>query len=312
MSIAPRPTDAPERPTTDAVLERVRDRLEADDTDGALTELTRALADEPTSPRRAWWLFEQGQLERALRGPTPEALASLRGAVEACGSAGDQVENAQAAGDGGPLAESLLALGETLLDLDAGSGAANAFELLHESIRSHQRAERLFRERGERTSAALCQINTAVAYLSMGSGPSSLKPKIAIQCLRAALADLDRDDHPELWASAAMNLANALQQLPPEADAANLVEAVAIYGELLTLRDAASDPHGFGRVAANLGAALAKLGQFDRAESLLAEARAAFATDAEAVEGVNATLEAIAEARAKAGAAPSPAPGAAR
>ncbi|MBL9147945.1 MAG: hypothetical protein JNM94_04555 [Phycisphaerae bacterium] len=245
---------------------------------------------EPEARRSAAELFDDAMALRARVGPTEEVLALFRAAVE-----GEERSEEKTL-----LADALLALGETILD---GSGDRSA-SALQESIRCHQRAERIFRAAGRRQEAALCHLNTAVAYLSFGARPSSLKPKIAVQCLRAALADLDRESDGPLWESAVLNLANALQQIPPTTndivEGGNLVESVALYGELLEARRDDPDRHAYGRVAANLGCALGKLGRFDDAERWLHDARRELAADADAIEGIDGTLAEIAAARRRA------------
>lgn len=221
--------------------------------------------------------------QREQEGSSPAVIAAIRSALD----------HARVTDDRDAQMHATLALGESLLDASADADS------LRESIRHHQAAERLFRAAGQPTAAAYCLVNTAVAYLSLGAGPSSLKPKIAVQCLQAALADLDPVEHAELWQSAMLNLGNALQQCPPEADGGNIADAVGVYLRLLELRTGAH-ASARARVLANLGTALARLGRFDDATARLDEARNAFADDADAVAGVDATLAEIDTARHRA------------
>ncbi|MDX2147317.1 MAG: tetratricopeptide repeat protein [Planctomycetota bacterium] len=236
-------------------------------------------------------------VEREGHGAGEHVIALLRQSLMAAEDA--------AANEGGSdvLAGVLLMLGETLLEAATSGGVTTQdadVARLQESVRCHQRAERLFRQRKDAGGAGLCLINTAVAYLSMGGGPSSLKPKIAEQCLRAALAELDPVEHETTWCSAAVNLANVLQQLPVSTDGRELFEAVALYHEVAHRRRVAGDEPGTARAFANLGCLMGKLGRFAEAEENLREALRLFAGDAEAIQGVEATLRELDQARAAA------------
>ena len=83
--------------------------------------------------------------------------------------------------------------------------------------------------------------------------------------------------HPAQWASAQVNLANALQYLPSSHQEQNLDEAVQLYEEVLQFRDPASDPVGYARILSNQGNALGHLGVFDDARARLEQARVLFA-----------------------------------
>lgn len=76
----------------------------------------------------------------------------------------------------------------------------------------------------------------------------------AVNAYREALRILTKEAFPEKWASAQMNLANALQ-----ADS-HYAEAVEIYNELLSARSKTSDPVGYARILANQAHAQAQLG----------------------------------------------------
>lgn len=258
----------------------------ADRVDDACALLVERANEAQDHADRAHWLLRRAEIEHEARGPTPAVEAALRQAVDAAQLAAENTDHATL------FAHAALTLGQALLETEQPIKT-------QESIRWHQRAERVFRAAGDNEHAALCQINTAVAYLATplpSGGPSRLRPKLAVQCLRAALAGLDRDTHPELWQTAVLNLANALQQCPSTPDAADLVEAVALYHELLSLRTA--DASARGRVLANLGCALGKLARFDDARRTLDQALACFDQDADAREGVLATLAEIDAAQA--------------
>ena len=121
---------------------------------------------------------------------------------------------------------------------------------------------------------ALAHNNLALAYLAMPMSEASdqLRMGIAVQSLREALKVYDRRQQPELWSSAQLNLANALQHLPTSHPEDNLIEAVELYEDLLSVRSRADDPIGFARLLANQGNALAHLGIFQHAETKLNEA----------------------------------------
>ena len=100
---------------------------------------------------------------------------------------------------------------------------------------------------------AMAQSNLALTYLTIPARDASdqLRMGIAVQCLREALKVFRRDTHPELWSSAQLNLANALQYLPTSHPEENLQQAVNLYEELLekcgTRRSIHSDMRGSSR-----------------------------------------------------------------
>jgi tetratricopeptide (TPR) repeat protein len=94
----------------------------------------------------------------------------------------------------------------------------------------------------------------------------------AVQALREALKVYTKDAYPKQWASAQLNLANALQSLPNSHREENLMEAVAIYDEILSVRNRALDPVGYARLLANQANALAHLGRFAPAMEKIGEA----------------------------------------
>ena len=104
-----------------------------------------------------------------------------------------------------------------------------------------------------------------------------------------------REEHPAEWASATLNLANALVYTPSTHQGDNIVEAVERYEEVLETRSRDTDPLGRARILANLGNALAHLGIFEHAKSRLYEARFLFeeALDHESVMAVRSILDEI-------------------
>lgn len=150
-------------------------------------------------------------------------------------------------------------------------------------------------------SYGLAQMNMALCYLNMPMNEEAdkLRPAIAVQALREALHVFDKAQQPELWSSATLNLANALQHAKTSHPEENLWEAVALYQEVLEVRDAEREPVGFARVLANQGNALAHLGAFSRAVPRLEEARAIFSQqhDDDAAAAISEILEDIAERR---------------
>lgn len=120
----------------------------------------------------------------------------------------------------------------------------------------------------------LAHMNLALVYLSMPMNDEAerLRPAIAVQSLREALKVFTRESHPKMWASATLNLANALQHVPSTHNEANLWEAVALYQDILEVRKESDDALSYARVLANQGNALAHLGAFSRAEPILIKA----------------------------------------
>ena len=126
--------------------------------------------------------------------------------------------------------------------------------------------------------------NLGLAYLALpDSGASNqLRTGIAIQSFRSALSAIRPDsispDHTsspddtstsrsssndaELWARINMNLANALQYAPSSHPEGNLIQAVEIYDDVLTVRTRARDPVAYALVLLNQANALAHLGIF--------------------------------------------------
>ena len=121
---------------------------------------------------------------------------------------------------------------------------------------------------------ALAQNNIGLAYLAMpmtGAG-DNLRTGVAIQSFREALKVYDRERNPDLWVSTQLNLANALQYMHSSHPEENLMRAVEIYEELLSMRQRAIDPVGYARILANQANALAHLGLFSPAMEKATEA----------------------------------------
>ncbi len=150
---------------------------------------------------------------------------------------------------------------------------------LQAAVRCYQEALRFYRRETYPLEFALIQNNLALAYLAMPMTEAGdrLRGAIAVQALRAALSVYDPDQHPHEWTSARLNLANALQYVHSAHPVEHLLEAVAIYEDLLQRRDPIADPAGYARILANLGNALAHLGIFAEARERLLQAAQLFA-----------------------------------
>lgn len=242
----------------------------------------------------AAWCVEQGRPEEAL-GRLEPALTALTAvsplaASQVCREVA-RIEAARSTADAEARLRQAIALaGETPLP---GFVAEIWFELallLHEAagenrgglvgaIDAYQTAiHRGLSLDHEPEGYALAQNNLGLAYLSLpmsGSG-DALRGAVAVQSFREALKVYGKDTHPEAWASAQLNLANALQHLPSAHPQENLVQAVSIYDELLAVRSKAIDPVGYARLLANQANALAHLGMFQPALAQLDEARKLF------------------------------------
>lgn len=150
--------------------------------------------------------------------------------------------------------------------------------LLMEAARCYQEALQTFTREQHPEPYALAHNNLALAYLSMPMTEASdqLRMGIAVQSLREALKIYSCTHNPEMWASVQLNLANALQYLPSSHPEENLIEAVQLYEDLLSVRDRMNDPVGYARLLANQGNALAHLGIYDHALPKLQEALTLF------------------------------------
>lgn len=116
--------------------------------------------------------------------------------------------------------------------------------------------------------------NLGLAYLALPNSDTSnqLRTGIAIQSFRAALDVLETNADGEQWARISMNLANALQYAPTSHPESNLIQAVEIYDQVLTIRTRAREPVTYAVVLLNQANALAHLGIFKPALEKAAEA----------------------------------------
>lgn len=261
----------------------------ADDSDGEIAALilaahaTRQI--EADAPQQAIRLLERAvDLTRAasplFAAQLLSQIASLRRGTpgQVAAQAIKHYQDAlQLAGDT-PMqslrAELWLNLGMTFHELSNGQRGA-----LLEAVKAYQAAIQtgVSLERGAELYA-MAHNNLALAYLSMPMVEASdqLRMGVAVQSLREALKVYTRETHLELWASAQLNLANALQYLPSSHPQDNLVQAVEIYEQLLQVRNKAYDPLGYARLLANQANALAHLGIFAPALEKLTEAHKLF------------------------------------
>jgi tetratricopeptide (TPR) repeat protein len=206
----------------------------------------------------------------AARPVSPEFTAQLLGQLAALegdkpASAIQHYREALALAEGPARAELSLQLGITLQDCGR----------LLEAVKAYQDALRFgITIESNPESFALLQNNLALAYLAMpmAEAGDQLRMGIAVQSLREALKIYTKDAYPEQWASAQLNLANALQYIPTSHPEENLVRAVEIYDEILSVRSKAFDPVGYARLLANQANALAHLGIFGPAMEKIGEA----------------------------------------
>lgn len=148
---------------------------------------------------------------------------------------------------------------------------------------------------------AQLQNNLGLVYLSMPAIEASqqLRTGIAVQSFRRALEVYSREEHPDMWASINMNLASALVYAPSSHPQDNLIQAVEIYEDVLTIRCRAKDPVAYALVLLNQANALAHLGIFKPALDKLAEAYKLFHwyEQIEQAEAAQELLEQINQAR---------------
>lgn len=240
------------------------------------------------------------------RGDVSEAVEHLQVAVEAAATAGSpllatslaatqaellrETGNAPAAVERAGSALALLAalpatatVDERRADLQltralARSELADSQPwLLRDVVKDLQDALTVFTEDAYPERFAECSQHLALAFLVMplSSQGDRIRTGVAVNALRGALRVYDRSSHPVAWASATLNLANALQYLPSALPEQHLTEAVDLYEQVLQTRDERTDPIGVARTLANQANALAHLGAFvdagerlDRAEAL--------------------------------------------
>ncbi|QBK24977.1 tetratricopeptide repeat protein [Ureibacillus thermophilus] len=147
-----------------------------------------------------------------------------------------------------------------------------------EAIKCYNKALKTFRKDQYPENYAMIHMNLALSYIAMPPNAHNyqLKNAMAIQSLREALRYLDKEIHRDLWCSATINLANALQYAKSSHIEDNLWEAVALYEDVLKVRRKETDPHGYARLVANQGTALSHLGAFSSAVPKLTEAKQIF------------------------------------
>lgn len=166
-----------------------------------------------------------------------------------------------------------------------------------EAIKCYNKALKTFRKEQYPENYAMIHMNLALSYIAMPPNAHNhhLKNAIAIQSLREALRYLDKENHTDLWCSATINLANALQYAKSSHIEDNLWEAVALYEEVLKVRKKETDTHGYARLIANQGTALSHLGAFSSAVPKLTEAKQIFEelVDKEAAKVVEDMLQEI-------------------
>lgn len=255
----------------------------------AVALLTQAVeAARPTSPLLAGQLLAAlADARTAWQGPDAQALLHYREAL------------ALIPDDALPQVRAEMALNLGILYQEMADGRRGP---LLEAARCYQTALLTLTREEQPELYALAHNNLALAYLAMPLTTASdqLRMAIAVQSLREALKVYDRTTHPEAWASAQLNLANALQHLPTAHPRENLAQAVELYEELLAVRDPAQDPLGYARLLANQGNALAHLGIFAHAVPKLTQAQALFRQHGEP-DAAAAIQEALAEIQARSG-----------
>ncbi len=230
-----------------------------------LLQQAAAEAQEPLPPLAARLLCQWGQWALQQPGTSPQRVAQvLRHALQLASQARL------------PLLQAQLWL---YLGLALHQGAEGHRAALLEAVRCYQKALHSGITRSRHPELyALVQNHLGLAYMAMPAREASdqLRMGIAVQAFREAVRAYDRQKTPQLWASAQMNLANALQYLPSSHPAKNLAQAVEAYEEVLQVRDKALDPVGHARVLLNQANALAHLGQFRRALARASEALVVF------------------------------------
>lgn len=167
-----------------------------------------------------------------------------------------------------------------------------------EATKCYNKALKTYRKDNYPETYAMIHMNLALSYLAMPAYDQNvhLRTATAIQSLRESLRYLNKDEHTDLWSSATINLANALQYAKSSHIEDNLWEAVALYEDVLQVRNKANDPHGYARLIANQGTALSHLGAFSSAVPKLTEAKQIFEKvgDLEASKTVDEMLHEIA------------------
>ncbi len=268
--------------------------LEAGDPDAAFEHLARAVeAARPVSPAlTARLLATTARARRHVEGPSPALAPVYRNALHALkDTAFERL-----------LGETWLDLGSLYHEISGGRRGA-----LLEAARCYQAAAQCCPKDMFPELFALAQNNLALAYLAipLRQAGDQLRMAVAIGALREALTIYTREAHPEAWASATLNLANALQYAPTGTPEEHLWQAVDLYEQVLEVRAPEADPLAYARVLANQANALAHLGAFSRAVPRLEEAVRLFRThdEPDAAASVEAILHDIETRRANHGVA---------
>ncbi len=296
----PRPQATQAERRAFVLMAQAAHRLESQRFPEAVALLTEAVeAARPTSPLLAGQLLAAlADARLAWQGPDAQALLHYREALSLIPE------------DALPQVRAEMALNLGILYQEMAQGRRGP---LLEAARCYQTALLTLTREEQPELYALAHNNLALAYLAMPMTTASdrLRMAIAVQSLREALKVYDRSTHPEAWASAQLNLANALQHLPSAHPRENLAQAVELYEELLAVRDPERDPLGYARLLANQGNALAHLGIFVHAVSKLTQALALFHQHGE-LDAAAAVQETLAEIQARNGhSAPAPPTGSA-
>ncbi|MDO5502325.1 MAG: hypothetical protein Q4G67_04030 [Actinomycetia bacterium] len=185
----------------------------------------------------------------------------------------------------------------------AAADETGSRELLHEAMQLYYLGLSLVGEESEPFLWANLNLNLATAQLSlpMATASDQLRLGVATQALRACRRVFTPREHPGQWTAATMNLANSLVYTPSTHQGQNIMEAVALYDEVLEsgIRGGDGDPVGRARLLTNRGNALAHAGALDEAHGSLVEARALFeqALDHDGALTVRGILDEIRKAR---------------
>lgn len=118
------------------------------------------------------------------------------------------------------------------------------------------------------------QMRLGLCYMAMPmrDAGDALRMGVATQALKRAVEVLDASREPDLWCSAAANLANAYQLLPSGHLADNLAKAIDLYDCALDLRRGSGDAYGTARLLINKAQAAASLEERSVAIEALEEA----------------------------------------
>ncbi|WP_457654630.1 tetratricopeptide repeat protein [Rhodocaloribacter sp.] len=288
------PDDAPDVLAAFLWATRAGRHLEAGDADAALAHLARAVeAARTVSPALAARLLATtARARRHVEGPSPALVPVYRAAVDALGDTAFERL----------LGETWLDLGSLYHEISGGRRGA-----LLEAAKCYQSAAQCCPKEAFPELFALAQNNLALAYLAipLTQAGDRLRMAVAIGALREALTVYTREAHPEAWASATLNLANALQYAPTGTPEEHLWQAVDLYEQVLEVRAPEADPLAYARVLANQANALAHLGAFSRAVPRLEEAARLFRAhdEPDAAASVEAILHDIETRRANHGVA---------